>query len=434
MSSAALPLIILPFRKGITPSARWRRLFLDQIRSNVFGREGDEADRRVSDRQIMQVERSEHQVNGAARLRFWRLVEHDIHRALAQGLGAALGEFMADEEDIAASAVFAQHLVQCGVGAAGIVEAGKVGPALQRLVQLLGITIAIVKAEKGRDRFEVPALLDQIVEEAAHAVAVHAVDLTMADRDHLARPPLHLGHEQPGHAASGVIVDADIGALGTGDLSDDLHRRDVLRLQFPQGVADQRMVGHGENERRAAQIRLQDAFGDRRRLRLVEKGTVHGDRAVECRGDALEGIGKTGEEGRVRPDQDHLDANDAAMRLRQPARIIERTRRRHHLLDGVRPNPAPAVQHALDRGRANTGAARNIKEGGLMNLGPPLPVLGSLASRTCFSKTCASLRHRTRVCDPQHSQPKCLLSGAVTAVSVAKMRGVASQFQTGQSR
>ena len=91
------------------------------------------------------------------------------------------------------------------------------------------------------------------------------------------------------------------------------------------------------------------------------------DGAVERGGDALEGAREAGKEGRVRPDQDHLDANDAAMCFRQPARIVERARGRDHLLDGGGAHPAPAVQHALDRRRADAGAAGNFEEGGLWN-------------------------------------------------------------------
>ncbi|TIP23967.1 MAG: hypothetical protein E5X90_14555, partial [Mesorhizobium sp.] len=74
------------------------------------------------------------------------------------------------------------------------------------------------------------------------------------------------------------------------------------------------MVGHGEDQRGAPHLRFEDALGDRRRIGLVEKGAVDGDRAVERRRDAFEGAGEAREEGGVGPDQDHLDADDAAMR------------------------------------------------------------------------------------------------------------------------
>jgi len=44
-----------------------------------------------------------------------------------------------------------------------------------------------------------------------------------------------------------------------------------------------------------------------------------------------------------------------------------RSKARDHLLDGGGAHPAPAVQHALDRRRADAGAAGNFEEGGLWN-------------------------------------------------------------------
>jgi hypothetical protein len=53
------------------------------------------------------------------------------------------------------------------------------------------------------------------------------------------------------------------------------------------------------------------------------------------------------------------------MRLGKPARIVERAGGGDHLFHRLGSHAAPAVEHALDRCRANAGAACNGGEGRL---------------------------------------------------------------------
>ena len=117
---------------------------------------------------------------------------------------------------------------------------------------------------------------------------------------------------------------------------------------------------------------------------LIEKCPVDGDRPIQRGGDALEGAGQAGKEGGVRTNQDNLDPDHPSMGFRQAAWIVG-DRGGDNLLDGCA-DTTPAVQNAFDRRRADPGAAGDLKESGLRNLGSPLSRCRSLASRIHFQR------------------------------------------------
>ncbi len=131
---------------------------------------------------------------------------------------------------------------------------------------------------------------------------------------------------------------------------------------MPQRISNQRIVGHCEDQPGAAHAGGADARRDRRRIEFGDKGAVDRNRPVQRRSDALESPRQPGEERRLRPYQNDLDADDAAMCLRQPARIVERARGGDHFLHDLGPDAAAAVQHTLDRGCADASVASDVGE------------------------------------------------------------------------
>src|SRR5690606_28549812 len=89
--------------------------FLDQIRSEAFGGDGDETDGARVRLDIRQADAAQDVVERALGLRFRRLVQHDIHDAFAERCAGVVGQFMADEQDLPAPWMAAQHADQRGI-------------------------------------------------------------------------------------------------------------------------------------------------------------------------------------------------------------------------------------------------------------------------------------------------------------------------------
>ncbi|EGE57421.1 hypothetical protein RHECNPAF_4310045 [Rhizobium etli CNPAF512] len=231
---------------------RGAETILDQIRSKTFLGDGDEADGRPIRLNIGQANPAQDQIERSPGLRLGRLVEDHIHGAVLQGAARIVGEFVADEEDAAFARMPSQHIDQCGIAAAGIVEASKVRIHPQGRGQEFRAEMLFVETEPQALKAAGAGVLEKIVRKAADSIAVHLID-RMADRKDGTGPASHSADEERCRPAGGIIVDADEFACMFRGASDDVDNRQTLGADLLDGRADHRIAGYRQDQACAPQ-------------------------------------------------------------------------------------------------------------------------------------------------------------------------------------
>ena len=251
-------------------------------------------------------------------------------------------------------------------------------------MQQFAAQIALVAAEENSRESEVRTrMIPEMIGQAANAVPMQLIDRAVAESDQGAGTRLHPRDQQTRHPPGGVIVDADVGRLDAGARGDDLNDRQRLGVHASQRIADERVIGNGEDQASPAEARIADMCGDRGWVILVHEGAVQRDRSVERFGDPGKRFRQAREERGLRTDEDHLDPRQTPMRRRQPPRVIEGPSGRDDPFHRLRAHPAAPIQHPLDGGGAYAGSGGDVDVGRLGNAPLrsllPLPVLSRVA-------------------------------------------------------
>lgn len=150
--------------------------FFDLIRSKAFGRDGDEANGGVIRFDRRQADATQDQIERTLGLGLGRLIQHDIHNALAQGGARVFGQFVPDEQYIPAAPMTPKHIDQSGVRAARIIEADQVRIDFKCSGQGFGAVVFFVASEAEPIEGNGTRLVAKVVGEPPDAIAVYLID------------------------------------------------------------------------------------------------------------------------------------------------------------------------------------------------------------------------------------------------------------------
>ena len=210
------------------------------------------------------------------------------------------GAILADEvglgKTIEASLVIAQRCAEHKRRILLIVPASLRKQWTQELFEKFGLRSLILEAKNYREQL---------------------IDRAVAESDQGAGTRLHPRDQQTRHPPGGVIVDADVGRLDAGARGDDLDNRQPPGVHAPQRIADERVIGNGEDQASPTEARIADMCGDRGCVILVHEGAVQRDRSVERFGDPGKSFRQAREERGLWTHEDHLDPRQTPMRRRQ---------------------------------------------------------------------------------------------------------------------